>query len=284
MLTAAILYCLALWISGSAAYALLRARSAARSEFSVTQKALFAAQFLGATCAGVAVYMAAPMLLAPAAMLPTRCVAAVLLFSAVIHGVLGLRGSATKPRETSAAIILCIGGAALWFAVFLRSCPGEALAIEFPLHGTWRVVTGGRSSLTNYHHNQPPQQNFAIDLALHDQPERSLGQAVYSPCDCTVDRVSTDTASAEGNLLVLRTAEGIDIWLAHLQDGSTSVQAGDHVTPGAEIARVGATGSAESPHLHIHAEKNKAAVPMRFGRAKRYLVRGDVFAYKPNVK
>ena len=71
--------------------------------------------------------------------------------------------------------------------------------------------------------------------------------------------------------------------LAHMKQFSVLVSAGDTVTAGEPLGRVGNSGNTSEPHLHIHAERggeagrllNGEAVPMTFDG--QYLVRGDVF-------
>ena len=40
---------------------------------------------------------------------------------------------------------------------------------------------------------------------------------------------------------------------------------GANVATGQVVGRVGSSGEATEPHLHVHAERNGAAVPARFG-------------------
>jgi len=55
-----------------------------------------------------------------------------------------------------------------------------------------------------------------------------------------------------GNFVVLAIAPGAYAHYAHLQQGSVTVRAGEHVRRGEVIGRVGQTGSAGAPHLHFH--------------------------------
>uniref|UniRef100_UPI00374DD395 M23 family metallopeptidase n=1 Tax=Undibacterium sp. TaxID=1914977 RepID=UPI00374DD395 len=55
-----------------------------------------------------------------------------------------------------------------------------------------------------------------------------------------------------GNFIVLEIAPRIFVHYAHLRQGSVAVKAGDHVRRGAVLGRLGVSGSAGTPHLHLH--------------------------------
>jgi len=166
-------------------------------------------------------------------------------------------------------------------ALWLTSVPGNsanAIHLSYPIKGEWIVVTGGRSRITNYHHGRPESQNFAIDIIRRRGP--SEGEPIYSPVDGIVEVEIGDrtegSQEAEGNLVIIKKEDGTEIWLAHLQRGSVLAQKGDRVHSGQEIARCGSTGSADIAHLHIHAERNGAPIPMLFGKDRRFLSRNDL--------
>ena len=54
-----------------------------------------------------------------------------------------------------------------------------------------------------------------------------------------------------GNFVVLEIAPGIFVHYAHLQAGSLAVKAGDRVRRGAALGRLGQSGNANAPHLHL---------------------------------
>jgi hypothetical protein len=248
---------------------------------SMRMQLLASMQPLGITCLMMALWAGAPMFFEPKAAEAAQGVA----FAGLLSGIFLPRPRVrmhmflrAKHGMAKAAATLILGTAAGLFVVYLRSAPRgvPGVWLEMPLAGEWRVVTGGRTSLTNYHHGQPAEQNYAIDLELAHNPARTDGEQVVSPCDCTVVRAdSSDPDSPEGNLVILRTADGIDIWLAHLKDGSIQVQQGQTSKVGDPVAQVGATGNAESAHLHIHAQRGGEAVAMRFGKSGDFPVRGD---------
>ena len=89
------------------------------------------------------------------------------------------------------------------------------------------------------------------------------------------------SAEPEGNIVIIKTADGVEIWLAHLQQNSVKVQVGDTVKQGQELARCGATGSADEAHLHIHAQKDNQPIPLVFGPKKKFLLRNDCVETTP---
>jgi len=76
------------------------------------------------------------------------------------------------------------------------------------------------------------------------------GTPVVAPVAGTI--TSTDNQPrAAGYYVVEKGADGHDYFFAHCQEASTAVKAGDVVTPGQELCRVGHTGDATGPHLHF---------------------------------
>ena len=76
------------------------------------------------------------------------------------------------------------------------------------------------------------------------------GTPVVAPVAGTI--TSTDNQpGAAGYYVVEKGADGHDYFFAHCQEASTAVKAGDVVTPGQPLCRVGHTGDATGPHLHF---------------------------------
>ncbi len=181
-----------------------------------------------------------------------------------------------------AFVFLLVGAGLLYGAFYLHQTPGPASArihLAYPVRGQWRVISGGRTALTNYHYDTPTER-YAVDL-VHMGGETE-GQPVYAPVDGLVIDAVNDRehgrAPAEGNVVVIRTDAGVEVWLSHLQQGSVEVQEGDVVEAGQEIARCGDTGNPAKPQLQIHAQKEEYPVPMVFGDGWRFLVRNDRIA------
>jgi murein DD-endopeptidase MepM/ murein hydrolase activator NlpD len=76
------------------------------------------------------------------------------------------------------------------------------------------------------------------------------GLPVVAPLAGTVLYVDNQPAAA-GWYVVLRAADGRDMFFAHCQAGSVAVAPGQAVTPGQGLCAVGHTGDATGPHLHF---------------------------------
>jgi hypothetical protein len=286
-------YILYLAAAGLLASSLLRAQRARRaalhaagSHFHVTLPVTL--NFFAALFIALGIFLGAALVFQQPVLLATRVLALVILFTAALDTFVALRCQPASARSTprrkqiasGVALLLAVG--ALAFVGYLRSAPGSeatALQLVYPVRGTWRAVTGGRSALTNYHHDNPPAQNLAVDLVCTDAP--SEGQPIYAPLAGRIITAIGDRPSGgpepEGNLIIIQAADGTDIWLAHLQQHSVRVKPGEQVAPGQLLAACGATGSAETPHLHIHAERNRQPISLRFGPQKTFLLRNTQF-------
>lgn len=175
--------------------------------------------------------------------------------------------------------------------------PPGAVDVGFPLtRGAYIVVQGGSHRDANVH-AQHATQGYAVEISklnnlgmrargLYPNDAKAyaiFGDAVVSPCDGTVlaavdafpdaARISLDDKNPAGNYVTLRCGD-VDITIAHLQRGSVAVRNGARVTSGTQLARVGNSGNSTEPHLQIHAERNDAAVPLRFDG--RWLVRNTL--------
>ncbi len=66
--------------------------------------------------------------------------------------------------------------------------------------------------------------------------------------------------NADGNHIVLDLGDGSYAFYAHLEPGSITVKAGDRVTQGQQIGRLGNSGSSDGPHLHFHVMDHPSAL------------------------
>lgn len=134
----------------------------------------------------------------------------------------------TSPRDALLARFVDSATAPSW------PLPGwSALSSRFG----WRTnpVTGKR------------QQHAGIDI-----PAPS-GTAVRSATAGTVSRVDQDgvgRGEVNGNAVLIRTPGGTQTW-AYLHLYDVAVRPGDRVTQGTVVGRVGMTGRATGPHLHL---------------------------------
>ena len=76
------------------------------------------------------------------------------------------------------------------------------------------------------------------------------GQPVYAVADGTVI-VSERLSGSYGNYIIIMHDNGLFTLYAHGQDGSRTVSAGQRVSQGQQIMRVGSTGNSTGPHLHF---------------------------------
>lgn len=78
----------------------------------------------------------------------------------------------------------------------------------------------------------------------------AAGTPVVAPVSGTITKVAYQEDAA-GQYVVLDGNDGRSYFFAHNQRGSVPVQAGDAVSAGTLIARIGSTGRSTGPHLHF---------------------------------
>ena len=153
--------------------------------------------------------------------------------------------------------------------------PGERHSVDFTRLNSWGLRT-------------------TVSQSFDPKPVRPAHYAVYgaevqAPCSGRVieavgERPDNPAGSRYrdfdgANRVVLR-CEGVDVMLAHLQQGSVRHSPGQQVRTSDVMGRVGNSGNTEEPHLHIDAqtlsgdgEGGRQPVVMRF--EGRYLAKGD---------
>jgi hypothetical protein len=157
-----------------------------------------------------------------------------------------------------------------------RSYEGAALNLSPPLRGgEFYVTAGGANPSVNQH------GDFALDIGKLNRlgfgasgffPEdlqkySAYGAEIVAPCAGEV--ISTENTRPNrkpldpdgedrtgGNHVVI-SCEGHSVQLAHMQAGSVTVSAGDHVTVGQLLGKVGNSGNTTEPHLHINAARGR---------------------------
>ncbi len=168
--------------------------------------------------------------------------------------------------------------------------PEHTLELAFPLKGgTFRVLQGGSSPLTNYFHRRQSEQRYALDLIrstncrLHykvtPEQDESFGEPVYSPLDgqvvAVLENLPDSRGDSLGNYLVI--AQGPDlVTLAGLMQESIMVEVGQRVKAGEPLARIGFSGSSIKPKLHLHVTRG--------GHAAAALFEGRMLALNDKVK
>ncbi|HKK94174.1 MAG TPA: M23 family metallopeptidase [Longimicrobiales bacterium] len=170
----------------------------------------------------------------------------------------------------------------------LRYGRGEPAASEYedyetraemrlPFRGTWSVAWGGRSLENNYHAAYPDQR-YAYDFVVRQEGSTHrgdgsdnedyycFGRQVVAPGDGTVvaavDGVP-DQAPGEmnpnaplGNHVIIDHGKDEISFLAHLENGSVGVEAGQEVEAGDPIGTCGNSGNSSEPHLHHHLQRD----------------------------
>ena len=93
-----------------------------------------------------------------------------------------------------------------------------------------------------------------------------FGWPVLAPADGQIVEVTDayadnppGTNSDHANNLVIDIGDGRYVSMAHLQQGSVTVQVGDHVRRGQPIAAVGNNGHSNEPHLHLQVQDSPAS-------------------------
>jgi murein DD-endopeptidase MepM/ murein hydrolase activator NlpD len=165
-----------------------------------------------------------------------------------------------------------------------------SVTASLPFEGAWLVAWGGTTEFQNYH-AVSPQQRHAYDLLIWQDGSThsgdginledfyAYGQQVLAPVSGEVVAVVNDapdmpsvyaqiadpsvvtdamTQAAQGNPtgnhVVIETAGGFFVYIAHMQPGSVQVAVGDTVQVGDPVGLVGNSGNTSEPHIHIHAQ------------------------------
>ena len=116
-----------------------------------------------------------------------------------------------------------------------------------------------------------------VVYASGDRPDNRVGGPPYNP---DLEQLKAHPWDNAGNVVVIDHGHGEFSLLAHLQQGSVRVKAGERVKAGQPVGRVGMSGDAYIPHVHYELRDGAAAsfgsepvegLPARFGDVRRVL-------------
>ncbi|GEM_PF-4015559 len=152
------------------------------------------------------------------------------------------------------------------------------IPMSLPFSGYWTIVNGGVDRSTSHSWNLITQR-YAYDFVFDGKGGQKeggkasgypgFGQDVLAPADGTVIKVRTNirdyayaqtgvidimTRDMRGNYLIIRHAEHVYSFIAHLKRNSCTVKPGDKVKRGQIIGQCGNSGHSTEPHIHFHVQ------------------------------
>lgn len=203
-----------------------------------------------------------------------RATTVIIVSLAILFGtyaLLNLTPISSILAAATGAVLEC-GALALWWArarTAIRrwrdEAAGDALALQPPFCGHWRVVAGGPLPGKN-HHLVASDQRFAYDFVRVGGP--SFDEPILAPCTgevvAAVDGMEDLPPSRNpnrpnvrgrelGNHVAIRSG-ATTVFLCHLRHGSVAVEVGAQVNAGRPIGRCGNSGRTTRAHLHLHAQ------------------------------
>ncbi len=203
-----------------------------------------------------------------------------IVFGVFAAGLVLLAVLALLPRRrvqvaTNVAVALFSGFLALQL-VSISVPSAEAVVLHSPLTGEWFVYNGGRSVLLTGHtlgeKNAVDFARFGANGRTHtggtDAPltdYAGFGAPLLAPADgrvvAVIDHYADEPVGTNGpraNALVVDIGGGRYVAMAHLKQGSVTVQVGDSVVSGQLLAAVGNNGNSSQPHLHLQVQDSPA--------------------------
>lgn len=152
-----------------------------------------------------------------------------------------------------------------------RGADAHSVPLAAPFYGEWTVTQGFDGEQT---HRAPWQHALDFQITENGHSHRNDGLActdyfcfgapVLAPAAGQVILVQNDlpdmppghvdTVNNWGNVLLIRTATGVHVMLAHLKHGSVTATAGEWVTAGQVVGACGSSGRSPVPHLHLQVQ------------------------------
>ncbi len=147
-------------------------------------------------------------------------------------------------------------------------------SMQLPFKGEWFIFWGGDTKEQNYHVVSTAQKN-AFDIVIMDGENKTyktngkknedyyaFGKEVIAPCAGIVEKVINSVADNKpgvmnsidvtGNSVIIKTANGEHLLLAHFKLGSILVKEGNSVKQGQLLGLCGNSGNSSEPHIHFH--------------------------------
>ncbi len=153
--------------------------------------------------------------------------------------------------------------------------------MSLPFDGYWTVVNGGIDKTSSHSWNIITQR-YAYDFVFSEEDGKkytgdsrqtdgyyALNQDVLAPADGMVIRVQNNirdypysgtgmidllTRDMRGNYLIIRHADHVYSFLAHIKRHSFKVKVGDFVKKGQVIGKCGNSGHSTEPHIHFQVQ------------------------------
>lgn len=173
-------------------------------------------------------------------------------------------------------VIALLSGFLLLQLARVSASPSDAVVLESPLSGEWLVTGAGNSVLVNGH---SPNEINAVDFRMlgpsgltHTgggaaglEEYAGFGAPVLAPADGRIVEVMDGHADTppgtngdHANLVMIDIGGDRFVVLVHLQQGSATVDVGDDVQTGDQLAAVGNSGHTNEPHLHMQVQDSRA--------------------------
>jgi murein DD-endopeptidase MepM/ murein hydrolase activator NlpD len=202
------------------------------------------------------------------------------MIAAFTVGLLLLATLALVPRRrvyvaTNVVVALLSGFLAVQLAQ-VSVGQSNAVVLDSPLVGEWFVLNGGHSVLLNGH---SPNESNAVDFLRLGANGRThtggtgapvtgyagFGWPVLAPADGRIVEMTDGypdnppgTNGDHANHLLIDIGGGRYVSMAHLKQGSVTVDVGDVVNSGQPLAAVGNNGHSSEPHLHLQVQDSPA--------------------------
>jgi|SRR4051812_30464568 murein DD-endopeptidase len=129
-----------------------------------------------------------------------------------------------------------------------RARIGQRFAIDFTKIGSDGQVFHGDPAVNS---NWVPYGAEVLAIADGKVVEMQDGIPENNPTSAT-RAVPITLKTVGGNYVILDVGEGEYVFYAHLKPGSIVVKPGERVRRGQVLAKLGNSGQADAPHLHIH--------------------------------